>query len=367
MNRVGILVGSSFLALLCLNFSGCNSGNQSAQQAQAPEVDVALPLKKKITEWDEYTGRFEAIERVDIRSRVTGYLDAIKFKDGDMVNKGDVLFIIDQRPFKYALDRAQAQFELTKKQYERALKLQKDSFISAETIDQRQQEMQVAETRVNDARLQLEFTEIKAPISGKISRYFISVGNLIQMDDTILTRIVSVDPIYFYFEVSQNDLLKYIRLDRSGKRPSSTESPNPIMIKLPDEDSYKHQGSMNFVDNVVDTGTGTIQARAIVPNADAIIYPGLFGRVRLIGSKEYEGILLPDIALNTDQSHQFVYVVDNNNRAKRVYVTLGPIRDSGFYIIRSGLTGDEKVVVSGIQRIRSPDQEVKPVMTTLKE
>lgn len=331
------------------------------------EVDVALPVKKNIVEWDEYTGRFQAVEEVDVRARVTGYLEAIKFQDGQTVKKGDVLFVIDQRPFKYALARAEAQYALAKAQYERAVKLQKEKFISAEVIDQRFQDVQVAETRVQEAKLNLEFTEVKAPISGKISRDFVSVGNLIRMNDTVLTKVVSVDPIYFYFETSQNDLLKYIRLDRAGKRLSSEKKPTPVLIKLPDEKDYLHQGEVDFLDNVIDSGTGTILARALVPNPDNVIYPGLFARVKLVGSGEYEAILLPDKAINTDQARKFVYVVDNENKVKRVYVELGPLRESGFYIIRSGLKGDEKVIIHGIQRIHGPNQEVKPVVIEVTE
>lgn len=353
------------LLLFCSMLLSCN--NSSNTTAPAPEVDVAKPLKKEIIEWDEYTGRFQAIESVDVRSRVTGYINAIKFKDGQNVKKGDLLFIIDPRPFQYALDRATAEFELSKKQYERATKLQKSSFISAEAIDKRYQEMQTAATRVEEAKLNLDFTQVLAPIDGKISRYFVSVGNLIRKDDTVLTHIVSFNPIHFYFETSQQDLLKYLRLDKAGKRPSSDNHPSPIYIKLQDEKSFLHEGTMDFVDNQADQGTGTILGRAIVPNPDGIIYPGFFGRARLIGSDQYQAMLLPDTAINTDQTRKYVYVVDKNNKTQRLYIELGPLRDSGFYIIKSGLTGDETVVVNGIQRIAKPDQEVKSHWTKLSE
>jgi RND family efflux transporter MFP subunit len=352
---------------ICLVLISCGSDSTKPQDQSLAEVDVALPLKKKIVEWDEYTGRFQAIEEVDVRARVTGYLEAIQFKDGEMVKKGDVLFIIDQRPLQYALARAEAEYALAKTQYERALKLQKEKFVPAELIDQRLQDLQVAETRVQDAKLDLEFTEIKSPISGKVSRNFVSVGNLIRMNETVLTRVVSVDPIYFYFETSQNDLLKYIRLDKAGKRPSSEKKPTPAILSLPDEKKYIHKGIVDFMDNIIDSGTGTIQIRALVPNPGAIIYPGLFGRVKLVGSGEYEAILLPDAAINTDQTRKFVYIVDKQNKVKRAYIELGPLRKSGFYIIRSGLKGDEQVVINGIQRIRMPNQEVKPVTTKLSE
>ncbi|HAU0840130.1 TPA: efflux RND transporter periplasmic adaptor subunit [Legionella pneumophila] len=367
MKKILALVMRLLAVILIPVLMSCNSESNKPVGQTLAEVDVALPVKKNIVEWDEYTGRFQAVEEVDVRARVTGYLEAIKFQDGQTVKKGDVLFVIDQRPFKYALARAEAQYALAKAQYERAIKLQKEKFISAEVIDQRFQDVQVAETRVQEAKLNLEFTEVKSPISGKISRDFVSVGNLIRMNDTILTRVVSVDPIYFYFETSQNDLLKYIRLDRAGKRLSSEKKPTPVLIKLPDEKDYLHQGEVDFLDNVIDSGTGTILARALVPNPDNVIYPGLFARVKLVGSGEYEAILLPDKAINTDQARKFVYVVDNENKVKRVYVELGPLRESGFYIIRSGLKGDEKVIIHGIQRIHGPNQEVKPVVIEVTE
>lgn len=354
------------IMLFCALLMSCSDSSNN-KPPSAVDVDVAQPISKKIVEWDEYTGRFQAIESVDIRSRVTGYLTEIKFKDGQMVKKGDVLFIIDPRPFQYALDRVTSELDLAKKQYDRALKLQKSSFISAETIDQRYQEMQTATTRLDEAKLNLEYTHITSPIDGKISRYFVSEGNLIRMDDTILTRVVSFNPIHFYFETSQQDLLKYLRLDKAGKRPSSDTHPSPIFIKLQDESDFKHEGKMDFVDNEADQGTGTVLGRAIVPNPDGLIYPGFFGRARLVGSGEYMAVLLPDTSINTDQTKKFVYVVDKNNKARRVYVELGALRDSGFYIIKSGLKGNEDVVVSGIQRLRQAEQEVKPHRIELKE
>lgn len=354
-----------FLSLCCFLVSCGNSPNSAAPEPF--EVDVALPLKKKIIEWDEYTGRFQAIEEVDVRSRVTGYLNEIKFTDGQIVKKGDVLFIIDPRPFQYAFERATAELELARKQYDRAIKLQKSSFISAETIDQRYKEMETAQTLVEEAKLNLEFTQVTSPITGRISRYFVSVGNLVSMNDTVLTRVVSFDPIHFYFEISQNDLLKYLRLAKEKKLPEANNYLTQILIKLQDEKDFTHKGTIDFVDNVVDKGTGTILERAIVPNPDGLIYPGLFGRGRVEGSGEYEAILLPDTAINTDQTRKYVYVADEHNKVQRVYIELGQLRDSGFYIINSGLKGNERVVVNGIQRIRLPEQEIKPNMVQLNE
>ena len=243
--------------------------------------------------------------------------------------------------------------------------MRKTEAISQEEFDRRFQELKVAETALDDAKLNLAFTQVRAPVSGKVSRDFVNVGNLVRENETLLTRIVSVDPIHFYFEASQRMLLRYVRMDRAGKRPGSDRNPNPIFIKLQDEDDFIHAGQMDFVDNIVDPGTGTILGRALVPNPDAVIYPGLFGRARLIGSGEYEALLVPENAINTDQSRKYVYFVDDTNKVQRAYIQLGRIQEGGFYVVESGLKGNERVVVNGIQRIRSPEQTVTPVQTKL--
>lgn len=351
--------------VLLTSLSACDNNDQSTAQAPPPpEVDVALPIKKSIIDWDEYTGRFEAMETVQVRARVTGHLNEIKFKDGQFVKKGDVLFVIDPRTFEYALQRANAQLSLAEKEFDRAGTLRASNAISQEDYDRRAEELKIARAAVNEARLEVEFTKVVAPINGKVSRYFVSVGNLVRENDTVLTRIVSVDPIHFYFEASQTQLMKYIRMDRSGERPGSDTTPNPLFIKLPDENDFVHEGKMDFVDNVVDPSTGTMQGRAIVPNPGMVIYPGLFGRAKLIGSGKYEALLLPEKAINTDQSRKFVYVVDDENKAQRAYIQLGNLLD-GNYVIKAGLKGDERVVISGIQRIRLPEQVVTPKQITI--
>lgn len=356
----------AFLMLTTLfSLTACGDGKDKPKQ-KPPEVDVSLPVKHKITEWDEYTGRFEAVERVDVRARVTGYLVEKKFKDGQLVKKDDVLLVIDPRPFEYELQRVRAQYNLALKERNRAQKLRKTQAISQEDLDRRVQEFKVAEASLKDAKLDVEFTKVRAPIDGKVSDAFVDVGNLIRENETLLTRLVLVNPIHFEFEASQAQLLKYIRLDREGKRPGSDTNANPIFIKLQDEDNFVHLGRMDFVDNIVDPATGTIKGRAIVQNNDAVIYPGSFGRARLIGSGEYEAILLPEKAIQTDQNKRFVYVVNKENKVGRAYVKLGPVLDNGLLIIRDGLKGDEKVVVNGIQRIRAKDQPVTPAETPLK-
>lgn len=355
----------SALLLCLLLLGGCNDKQQVAAVRQPPEVDVTLPLKQTITEWDDFTGRFEALQRVDIRARVTGYLLEQRFRDGQRVHKGDVLFLIDPRPFQYEVDRAKAQYDLASKAYQRAQDLRKTRSIAQELFDQRVQELRVSEAAYKEAQLNLQFTEVKAPIDGKISDKFVDIGNLVSANDTLLTRIVSVDPIHFEFEGSQGDFLKYLRLDRAGKRPSSDTEPNPIFIQLLDENDFTHMGRMDFVDNVIDSGTGTIRGRALVQNPEAIIYPGMFGRARLLGSGEYEALLLPEKAINTDQSRKFVFTVDNENKAQRTYISVGPILDNGLVIIRKGLQGDEWVVVNGTQRIRAAQQPVTPKQTPI--
>ncbi len=358
---------SILMTLLAAGLLVACEPEQQAAVAELPpaEVDVAQPLKHQITEWEEFTGRFEAVERVDVRSRVTGYIMEKKFRDGQVVDKGDVLFIIDPRPFRYEVQRYQAQHTLAEKEYTRATGLREKQAISQEDLDRRFQELKVAEAELNEARLQLAFTQVTAPIAGKMSDAFLDIGNLVRADDTILSRVVSIDPIHFRFEASQGQLLKYIRLDRSGQRPSSNRVPNPIFIKLQDETVFMHPGRMDFVDNIVDAGTGTIQGRALVQNKDSIIYPGLFGRARLMGRSNFDVLLLPEKAINTDQNKKFVYLVDTDNKVTRTYITPGAVLDNGYVIIENGLTADDQVVINGIQRITATGQTVTPNLSPL--
>lgn len=348
------------LGVLFTSSCGGNATQAPATPPPPPEVDVAQPLKHSLTEWDDFTGRFEAIHQVDLRARVTGYLVEQRFRDGQQVKKGDVLFVIDPRPFQFEVDRAQAEVNLAKKAYQRAVQLRKSKSIALELFDQRQQELQVSEAALNEAKLNLSFTEVKAPIAGKISDAYVDIGNIVSANETLLTRIVSVDPIHFVFEGSQADFLKYMRLDKAGKRSSSVTHPNPVLIQLLDEDDFTHVGRMDFVDNVVDAGTGTIKGRALVENSNGFIYPGLFGRAKLLGSDEYEAILLPEKAINTDQNRKFVYTVNEDNQVQRTYISPGPILENGLVIIREGLDGSERVVTNGMQRIRAPQQPITP-------
>jgi len=364
-----------FTALVIVTLAGCGQEPQSQSQASAPTVTVATPLSRQITEWDEYTGRFQAVESVDIRARVSGYLESVHFTDGATVKKGDLLFVIDPRPFEAALAGAEAELieaktrlDLTEKDLRRAADLLKDGNISTQVFDSRKQErdaaaagLKAAEAAARSARLNLSFTRVTAPVTGLISRHFVSVGNLVSggtAASTLLTRINTIDPIYIYFDADEVAYLKYIRLDRAGVRPSSREAANPVRISLADEHDFPHVGRMDFVDNRVDPDTGTMRGRAIVPNPDQLMMPGMFARVKLIGKGPYKAILIPDTAITTDQTRRVVYIVDAENRVHARLVETGPLA-LGLRVIRSGLTTNDRVVINGLMRVR-PGAKVSP-------
>ncbi len=361
--------------------AGCNqqSATTANVQQQPPPVSVAAPLKKHITEWDEFTGRFEAVETVDARARVSGFLDSIHFKDGQIVEKGDLLFVIDQRPFRIAVeqakaqvDQAQAQFDLANSDIERARPLLERRTISVREFEAREAtargalaSLAAANARLKDAELSLEWTEVKAPISGRISDSRIDVGNLIsggQAGSTILTRIVSLDPIRFVFEGSEADYLKYTRLGISGQRPSSRDTANPVAVKLIDEEEFRHIGKMEFVDNAFDPKSGTIRARSIFENKERLLVPGIFGRLRLFGGS-FDALLVPDSAIASDQARKIVMIVTSDGTVAAKVITLGPIVD-GLRVIRSGLNASDRVIIAGMQRAR-PGQKVTPELTEI--
>jgi RND family efflux transporter MFP subunit len=369
-------MGLAFLAVSC----------GQAQQAQPqgapppPAVTVAQPVDKLVTEWDEYTGRFEAVDQVDVRARISGVLGEVKFKEGAIVKEGDLLFLIDPRPFERVLDReranlvaAQVRAEFAKKDVERARPLLKNQTISEQVFDQRlraereaEAAVRSAEASVRSAELDVEFTRIRAPLDGRIGRRLVSEGNFItggSGSGTLLTTIVTTDPIQFYFDVSEADYLKYTRLDTMGARPSSRDTANPVYLGLQDETSFPYRGKMDFVDNRIDIQTGTLRGRAIFDNPQQLFQPGLFARIRLAGSGEYRAILLPDSAIATDQSNRIVYTVDDEGNVSRKVVALGPVID-GLRVIRSGLEAGDWVVIKGLQRIR-PGIKVTPERTKI--
>jgi membrane fusion protein, multidrug efflux system len=365
--------GAAFgkLALLLLfgtTLTGCEKPQQQAAAAPPP-VTVAVPIKRTVTDWDEFTGRFEAVEEVQVRARVGGFVTNVEFKDGDMVHAGDLLYLIDSRPFEALaaqadgqLADARAKTELAKRELDRGLALVQSSAVSEQIVDQRRQALQaahaaemVAEGALKAAKLNVEFTHVVAPIDGRVSRHLVSVGNLVQGSDagtsTLLTTIVSMDPIYIYFDVDEATYLRNNKLWFEGKRPSSRDTANPVQVSLTGETKPSHDGHMDFLDNRLDVSTGTLRSRALIPNKDLSILPGQFGRVRLIGSSPYEALLLPDTAVATDQSRKIVFVVKDDNTVEAKTVVLGPL-DEGLRVIREGLKAEDRVIVDGIQRAR---------------
>ena len=347
--------------------SGCDKPTQQPATG-APPVTVAQPTKRTVTDWDEFTGRFEAVQQVQIRARVTGFVTGIEFNDGAFVKTGDLLYVIDPRQYQATAEQAQGQLadakakvELAERELSRAETLVKTSAVSESVVDQRRQQLQSAQAAVlqaegalRRAELDVEFTKIKAPIDGRVSRHLVTVGNLVQGSEsgaTLLTSIVSLDPIHVYFDMDESIYLKNNRLWFEGRRPSSRDTPNPVQIILSGETKPSREGTMDFLDNRLDVGTGTLRGRALVPNQDLSILPGQFARVRVIGSAPYEALLLPDTAIASDQSRKIVFVVKGDDTVEAKPVTLGPI-DGGLRVVREGLAPDDRVIVEGLQRAR---------------
>lgn len=354
------------------------AGAAAAQQPGPPPVTVAKPIVKDLIEWDEFTGRFEATAAVDLRARVNGFLESVHFADGALVKQGDLLFIIDRRPYQAIVNHAQAvlnaaqtRFDFSKVEFERADRLMRSNTISERTLDERRQQYLGAQADVNgaratldQARLDLGFTEIKAPISGRISRKLVTEGNLVRANDTLLTTLVALDPIYFYFDVDERSFLSYARLARDGARNSAGGNGLEVQIALSDEKEFTHKGVMDFIDNRLDSGSGTMRGRAKLDNPQGLLIPGLFGRIQIPGSPSYRAVLIPDEAIGADLDRRFVYVVAADGTLSQKVIRLGS-RQDGYRIVRQGLTGDETIIVSGLQRIRFGAGKVTPQVTTL--
>jgi len=368
----GALFGLLVLAAHAL--TGCDSKQAGAGAPPPPAVTVARPLQKQITEWDEYTGRFVAVESVEVRARVSGFIDSVNFSEGQLVKQGDLLFVIDPRPYRIAVDQANADVERAKARLEiatldvqRAAPLVRNQTVTEREFDTRKStqrdaagQVAAAEAALRQAALNLEWTNVRAPISGRVSDRRVDPGNLItggQSNATLLTLVVSIDPIHFIFDGSEADFLRYIRLAASGARPSSRDVQNPVAVRLADETEFKHEGRMNFVDNVLNPKTGTIRGRAVFDNKNGFLTPGFFGRLRLFGG-EHEALLIPDSAIASDQSRKIVFTVADDGAVGTKLVELGPIVD-GLRVIRSGLAPTDRIVIDGLQRAR-PGQKVKP-------
>ena len=362
----------ALLALLLV--AGCGrSGPSAADRPPPPQVSVVAVTQRQVQEFDEFTARLEAVDTVAVRARVAGTLEQVHFREGQRVRKGDLLFTIDPRPFAAEVARAEAQLQLARTQAElaasevvRAEKLLPLQAISAQELDQlraaaRNGEASIrsAQAALASARLNLEYARITAPISGRVSRAGVTPGNLVGVAEPVLTTIVSVDRVYAYFDASEATYLKYVRAARAGTRPSSREVANPVLMGLSNEDGFPHKGAMDFVDNRLDPATGSIRGRAVFDNRDGRFTPGLFARLKLIGSGSYEATLVPDRAISTDQTRKIVMVVGADNLVQPREVKTGALID-GMRVV-DGVKAGETVIVDGLQRA-FPGAPVAPVV-----
>ena len=357
-----VLLRGLRLLLAVVTCAGLAAVPASAQGPPTFPVTVATPLEQRITNWDEYSGRFEAVSSVEVRARVSGFVEKVHFQDGQIVKVGDLLFSFDKRSFELAVEsamaevaRTEAQVEVTSADVDRAEPLVKSRTISGQAFDQRranlavaQASKQAAEAALKTAKLNLEWAEIRAPIAGRISDKRVDVGTLIAggSTPTLLTTIVSLDPIHFIFDVSESDFLRYSRLFLSGERSSSRDVSNPVRIRLADEKNWPHTGKMNFVDNQLSTRSGTLRGRAVVDNAKQLLQPGLFGRLQLFGG-EADALLIPDSAIVSDQARKIVFVIGKDDVVEGRPVTLGPIVD-GLRVVRDGIDKQSRIIIEGL-------------------
>ena len=410
------------IGLLVSVLAGCERHAEQTPAVPRASVTVAAPIVRNIVEWDAYTGRVEAVDRVEVRARVDGYLQSVHFDEGQIVEKDDLLFVIDPRPYEAELNAARARLQQSQSrlnqanamldeakarasQSEAALNLAELRFnrtksliernaTSQEEVDQReaeylqaqadieavragissadaaivtaQAEIEASKAGVASAELNLQYTYIRAPVKGRISRQLITEGNLIaggSATSSLLTTITSLQPIYCVFDATEQDVLKYTRLAQSGKRESSRVAKNPVFLGLVDEIAFPHEGHMDFVDNSFDINTASLRARCVFPNTDQLLLPGMFARIRIPGSAPYKAILIPDSAIGTDQSSQYVYIVVDGMIERRT-ITPGPLVD-GLRVIRSGLQGEETLVIEGLLQAR-PGVEVASTQGTVE-
>ena len=359
--------------LLSLLLVGCDNSVAQNAAPPAPAVNAADVVVKSISQWDSFNGRIEAVESVQLRPRVSGYIDKVNFTDGQEVKKGEVLFTIDDRTYRAALEQAQATLEraktqasLARSEANRTDKLINTNLVSREEWEQRraaaiqaQADIRAAQAAVDAAQLNLDFTKVTAPIDGRASRALITSGNLVTAGDSasVLTTLVSQKTVYVYFDVDESTYLHYQNLARSGKGASSNHTALPVEIGLAGEEGYPHQGKVDFLDNQLAPSTGTIRMRALLDNAQRQFTPGLFARVRLPGSAEFQATLIDDKAVLTDQDRKYVYIVDKEGKAQRRDITPGRLAD-GLRIVQQGLKPGDKVIVDGLQKVFMPGMPV---------
>lgn len=376
VRRVALASVSALALAILTACSGSHAGEAGAPPA--PEVSAAPVLVKQISQWDAFSGRVEAVESVELRPRVSGYIDKVNYDEGQEVRKGDVLFTIDARSYQAEHDRARAelarartQASLARSESDRAKRLSEQQAISTETWEQRRAaadqagaQVQAAQAALDAAALNLEFTRVRAPISGRAGRAMVTAGNLVTAGDaaSVLTTLVSLDKVHVYFDADEATFLRYANMARDGERPSAREQALPVRVGLSGEEGFPHQGTVDFLDNQVTRSTGTIRVRALLDNADRQFTPGLFARVQMLGSGQFQALLVDDKAVLTDQDRKYVYVVDKEGKAQRRDVQLGRIAD-GLRIIEGGLAAGDKVIVGGVQKVFMPGMPVqaKPV------
>jgi len=363
--RTAKLVAAS--ALMAAALYGCSQRSEAQAPPPAPSVTVATPLVRAVQDWDEFTGRFEATQSVEVRARVGGYVSGVHFRDGDYVRRGQLLFTLDPRPAQAALAsaraqlaQARAQISLAQSELARSETLLESQAVSQAEVDTRRGALQTAQAALAAAsagvrarQLELEFTRVTAPISGRVSDRRVDAGNLVAGGSSaadVLTTVVSSAPIHFVFDGSEAVLLKYQRQARQGAAP--------IQVRLQDEADFTRAGTLDFTDNAVDTASGVIRLRAVIPNADGFLKPGMFGQARLAGAGTYNAMLVPDAAVATDQARRIVYVVAADGSVAPRPVQLGPLVD-GLRVVRSGLQPADRVIINGVQRIQQPGMKVQ--------
>jgi len=367
------LAGVSILAAAVL--TACSGSHaEEAGMPPPPSVSAAPVLVKQVSQWDDFSGRVEAVESVELRPRVSGYIDKVNYVEGQEVKKGDVLFTIDARSYRAELDRATAelnrartQAQVSRSEADRARRLSDQQAISTETWEQRRAvseqalaQVQAAQAAVDAARLNMEFTQVRAPINGRAGRAMVTAGNLVTAGDSasVLTTLVSLDKVHVYFDADEGTFLRYAQMARKGERPSERDSDLPVKVGLSGETGFPHEGKVDFLDNQVTRSTGTIRVRALLDNADRAFTPGLFARVQLLGSGQFQAMLIDDKAVLTDQDRKFVYVVDKDNKAQRRDVQLGRTAD-GLRIVQQGLKAGDRVIIDGVQKVFMPGMPVQ--------
>ena len=375
MIKIKHVAALGLVACLTGPLGGCDRKPAGAGQPPPPQVSVAQVLEKRVKDWDEFTGRLQAVETVEIRPRVSGYIDKVAFTEGSQVKRGALLFVIDPRPYQAEYDKAAADvkrfktaLDLGKIELARVQKLMESGAVSQEELDERKSNVAQAQANVAGAQaaleaaaLNLNFTRVTSPIDGRVSRAEVTRGNLVTggaNGGTLLSSVVSMNPIYLYFDADEQSYLRYSQMARSGQRPSSRDNSNPVQVGLANEEGFPHAGTMDFVDNQLNPQTGTIRARAVLQNKDGQFTPGLFARVQLLGSGEYAAILIEDRAVNTDQNQKYVLLLGPNNVIEYRKVKLGRVID-GLRVVREGLKAGDVVVVNGAQRVH-PGVTVTP-------